>query len=166
MVSIKDFLKNIIFDEEHKAKIAFLKKFSLFVGLDKRALSYVLDVIYKKTYKENEIIFSEGDIGRAVFFIKSGCVKIQKRVKDTNQQKVISNLKEGDFFGEMALLEEMPRSATAIVSETTEIFFIYKVRFDTLLEHKPRVGIVILQNLTKILSHRLRQISTDYAKVF
>lgn len=163
-MNIRTILENLILDKETKQEIKFLKQLPIFQGLTDRAMSKLMTIMYKKKYPVNEIIFKEGDIGKAVFIIKSGEVIITKSGKE---EKILSKLSSGDFFGEMALLEEMTRSATAKTTHESEILFIYKVRFDALLEHYPSAGAKVIYNLAKILSARLRQTSEEYvSKIF
>ena len=163
-MSIKSILQTMFLDKEAKKQVNFLKKLYLFEGLSDRAMFKIMGIMYAKEYPANEIIFSEKDIGRAVFIIKSGEVEITKSSKDTNKNIVLSKLSAGDFFGEMALLEEEPRSATARTTKNSELLFMYKVRFDALLEHYPRGAAKVVHNLAKMLSKRLRHTSEIYAK--
>ncbi|MEW6041796.1 MAG: cyclic nucleotide-binding domain-containing protein, partial [Elusimicrobiota bacterium] len=94
----------------------------------------------------------------AIFIIKSGEVALFK------SNKPLARLKEGDFFGEMALLEEVPRTATATAVTVAEIGFMYKAAFDTLIENDPRLGLKVIYNLAKMVSGRLRETSEQYVK--
>ena len=114
--------------------------------------------MYSKKYNVNEIIFSEGDIGKAIFFINDGEVEIIRK-DSKGREMVLTKLTAGDFFGEMALLEELPRSAAARVSKEGTLYFIYKVRFDSYIQKDPANGLIIYKNLMKILSSRLRRTS-------
>jgi CRP-like cAMP-binding protein len=163
-MSISEFFKTIFFDKETKEKVKFFKKLKLFNDLSDRAVYKLMDIMYTKTYPANEIIFNEGDVGKAVFILKSGEVVITKMDKKDKQERILSRFSTGDFFGEMALLEEMPRSATARTVQESEIVFIYKVRFDALLEHYPSGGAKVVHNLAKMLSARLRKTSEEYVK--
>ena len=62
----------------------------------------------------------------------------------------------GEFFGEMALLEEMPRTATAHALEDTKVFMLFKIKLESLLFARPKIGVVIAAQLAKIMSARLR----------
>lgn len=149
-------LKSIFIDKEFNQKIAFFKQVALFNGLNDRTLGQVMNIVYQKKYSADEIVFSEGDIGKALFIVKSGEVAISK------SEKILARLHTGNFFGEMALLEETVRSATAKTTKESEICMIYKVKFDGLIEDNPRAGVKIIRNLAKILSSRLRQTSEEY----
>ncbi len=81
-----------------------------------------------------------------------------KLTKLVNGEKVkIGELKEGDFFGEMALLDEYPRSAEAMAIERTETFGIFRPDLFNLIEGNPKLGTKILLRLSQILANRLRE---------
>ena len=159
-MSIKSILKSVIFDKEFEERIDFLSKVPIFAGIGKKGLGKINTIMHFKTYLPDEIIFTEGKLGKALFIIKTGEVVISKKMgnapESTDREKVMTKFHDGDFFGEMALLEELPRSATARTSKRSDIFLIYKVRFDWLLEVYPAIGTKILHNLAKVLSSRLR----------
>ena len=66
---------------------------------------------YGRAYKPGEVIFREGDAGETMFIIQEGEVRIHKRVRD--KETTLAVLKDGDFFGEMAIIDKEPRSASA-----------------------------------------------------
>lgn len=146
---------NNIYDQETAEKLAFLKRSLLFEKIPKRKLIHVLEVLKECTYIKGENIFKEGEIGRALFIVRSGKINISRTMSD-GSQKLVSEVKSGEFFGEMALIDENPRSATAIASEDTKVFLLFKIKLDTLLYAQPAIGVVIAVALAKILSARLR----------
>lgn len=157
-MSIINYLKDLCLDKEIKKKIKFLNGISIFNNLDSNLLGRIINITYTKVYKKGEIIFNEGEIGKAVFIVASGSVEITKKISE-HEESILIILCPGDFFGEMALLEELPRSATARAIEDSEIYIIYKVNFDSLIEKYPQVGLKIIRNLATILSKRLRKTS-------
>ncbi len=84
-----------------------------------------------KAYKEGEIIFMEYEIGDRFFFVQNGSVKLTKIVRDV--ENIIGVVKEGDFFGEMAVLDDAPRSASAIANEDCVLMELHKTNFENLL---------------------------------
>ncbi len=144
-------------DEELKEKLEFLKKVPLFSDLGRGALADVYSISYEKHYSAGEVIFEENQPARALYIVKSGRVKITKREKD------IAVLNEGNFFGEMSLLEEIARTAQATSVTDSKLLLIYKVKFDGLIEDNPSVGVKVIRNLAKILSSRLRATTESYA---
>ncbi len=157
-MKLTDFIKNLLLDKEMKKKIQFLSGISIFNGLDFNLLGKIINITYIKTYQKGETIFNETDIGKAIFIIGRGNIEITKKISE-RQEGILVVLAPGDFFGEMALLEELPRSATARAVEESEIYIIYKVNFDSLIEKYPQVGVKITKNLATILSKRLRKTS-------
>lgn len=145
-----------IYDEEILAKLDFLKNISLFEGIKRGQLIHVLESLQERTYLKGETIFAQGDIGRALFIVFSGKIALSRLDAATQKSDVIAEVNPGEFFGEMALLEEMPRTATATAAEETKVFMLFKIKLDSLLFTYPKIGVVIAAQLAKILSARLR----------
>ncbi len=149
---------NRLYDEEILAKLWFLKSIRLFEGIKKRQLIHVLESLQERTYLKGETIFTQGDIGRALFIVFSGKIALARLDKTTQKTETIAEVHPGEFFGEMALLEEMPRTATACALEDTKVFMLFKIKLDSLLFARPVIGVTIAAQLAKILSARLRAI--------
>ncbi|HBB68069.1 MAG: hypothetical protein A2X28_05690 [Elusimicrobia bacterium GWA2_56_46] len=149
-------LFNVIYDEETLKKIDFLKSIRLFEGIKKRDLIHILENLQERTYLKGETVFTQGDIGRALFIVFSGKIALSRQDQETEKSGVIAEVQPGEFFGEMALLEEMPRTATASALEETRVFMLFKIKLESLLFARPRIGVVISTQLAKIMSARLR----------
>jgi len=102
-------------------------------------------------FKAGKAIFSEGDAGDVMFIIKAGEVEIHKRVGGKDRR--IALLEEGDFFGEMAILENEPRMASARAVTMCELLRIDSSTFDQMVRHNPEIPIRMLRKF----SHRLRE---------
>lgn len=151
-------LLNRIYDEEILAKLGFLKTIRLFEGISRRQLIHVLESLQERTYLKGETIFTQGDIGRALFIVFSGKIALSRLSAATHKSEVIAEVAPGEFFGEMALLEEMPRTATAHALEETKVFMLFKIKLESLLFARPQIGVTIAAQLAKIMSARLRAI--------
>lgn len=149
---------NRLYDEEILEKLSFLKSIKLFEGIRKRQLIHVLESLQERTYLKGETIFTQGDIGRALFIVFSGKIALSRADAAAQKNDVIAEVHPGEFFGEMALLEEMPRTATATATEDTKVFMLFKIKLDSLLFARPAIGVTIAAQLAKILSARLRAI--------
>lgn len=147
---------NSLYDKEILGKIAFLKGIKLFEGIRKRDLIHVLECLQERTYLKGETIFTQGDIGRALFIVFSGKIALTRLDRATEKSEIIAEVRPGEFFGEMALLEEMPRTAAASALEDTRVFMLFKIKLESLLFARPRIGVVIATQLAKIMSARLR----------
>jgi len=149
---------NRIYDEEILAKLNFLKSIKLFDGIKKRLMIHVLESLQERTYLKGETIFAQGDIGRALFIVFSGRIALSRLDAATQKSEVIAEVHPGEFFSEMALLEEMPRTASAHATEDTKVFMLFKIKLESLLFARPKIGVVLAAQLAKILSARLRAI--------
>ena len=149
---------NNIYDEEILAKLGFLKSIRLFEGIKKRQLIHVLESLQERTFLKGETIFAQGDIGRALFIVFSGKIALTRLDAATQKSETIAEVRPGEFFGEMALLEEMPRTAAAHAAEDTKVFMLFKIKLESLLFSRPKIGVVIAAPLARILSARLRAI--------
>ncbi len=99
--------------------------------------------------KQDEMIFCENEPGRELYIIQSGRVKITKMVD--GQEVMLAVLQAGDIFGEMALLDNKPRSASAIVAEDAQMLAINKANFESMVKAQPQLA----TRLITILSERL-----------
>ena len=98
---------------------------------------------FGKTYKPNQIIFCEHEPGNDFFLIQSGTVRLTKVVGE--REKTLDMLGEGEIFGEMAILEEAPRSASAIASDEVKCLNFNKLNFETLMGGNPQLAIKLLK---------------------
>lgn len=102
-----------------------------------------------RSYPKGTMIFSECQSGQDMFIIQSGQVKITKVVD--NNEVILAVLKKGDFFGEMALLEDKPRSACAIAFEDCQVMVVNRRNFDQMVSSQPQ----LVARLTVTLSERI-----------
>ncbi len=100
-----------------------LKQIPLFENLDEVANQEVIKHITLQFYPHKHIVFNEGDEGDAFYIIKNGIVRIYHPGED---EKDVAMLGENDYFGEMALISDNPRNATAKVEEDSEMFRLMK----------------------------------------
>ena len=132
-----------------------LRTIPIFEGLGFNDLKKIELIVHKRTFMPNEIIFYERQPGAGMYIIKRGLIKLTKMV---NEERVkISELKDGEFFGEMSLLEDYPRSAEATAVEKTEALGIFRPDLFDLIESNPKLGYKILLRLSKRLASRLRE---------
>ncbi len=99
-----------------------------------------------KTYKKGEVVIKEGDIGREMFIIQSGSVDV---VKEEGENKLIlATLERGDFFGEMAILENEPRSASVIAREDTRLVVLNAGNFLIKIRKDPTFAFSVMQKMS------------------
>lgn len=97
---------------------------------------------FGKTYSANEIIFCEYEPGNDFYFIQEGKVRITKTVGKSI--KTLDVLETGDIFGEMAILEEAPRSATAVAIDEVKVLNFNRANFDQLMTRNPQLALRVL----------------------
>lgn len=153
-------LKRWFIDPRFESKKEFLRSLEIFKDLRDRELGSLVSALHSRTYREGEVVFVEGDIGRALFILESGAVELTRR-PDGSRAEALYQLKPGDFFGEMALLESLPRSATATATEKSRMHLLYKSKLDALLHSEPRIGVTIMRHLARLLSARLRRANAE-----
>ena len=110
-----------------------------------------------KTFKKGEVIFRAGDYELFMYDILKGVVGIYADYGITSQQKM-TTLYDGDTFGEMGLVDSMPRSATAVALEDTLVAVIDNVTFGEYFQDKPAKIVLVMQHL----SSRIRDLTRDY----
>lgn len=111
---------------------------------------------FGKTFKAGEIIFCEYEPGDDFFLIQSGHVKIIKIVSD--KEKTLDVLVAGDIFGEMAILEQQPRSATAISQDEVKVLNFNRQNFELLLKTNPEIAIKLLKMFARRIYEAKRQL--------
>src|SRR6266511_3311107 len=104
-------------------------------------------------------IFKEGDPGEGVYVVKSGQVVISAMV-GAGKRHSFSRVLPGDFFGEMAVLDQQPRSACAAADTETEVYFVPRERMIELLTHSPDLCMTLLQEI----SRRIREFNQQYIR--
>ena len=132
--------------------IEFLKNVPIFSELNDDTLFKLSQLGTLKTFDKDSIILSEQDAGSALFVMVSGKVKVARVSNDDKSKEVILTLlNPSDFFGEMALLDGLARSATVTSIEDSRVFIIQRNDFLNLIQEHPEVSIALLQELTQRL---------------
>ncbi len=130
--------------------MTLLETIPLFRHLSPAEFKALRLVTQERKFGAGEVIFHEGDPGDGVYFVKSGAVEISAGKTD---RRVFSRLGPSEIFGEMALLERQPRSATASCPVDSEIYYLPREEMLPFLERSPGVALTLLQQI----SHRLRE---------
>lgn len=129
--------------------VEFLKRVGLFEDLDQRSLESISNAAVEQKYEAGQDIVRQGDTGVGAFIIRSGRVEvIQERDGRTER---LGELRAGDVFGEMALLDEFPRSATVRALEPSTCLGIQRWHFKGILESHPQLALAMLPVLTRRL---------------
>jgi CRP/FNR family transcriptional regulator, cyclic AMP receptor protein len=143
-------------DSQDTDKVKFLKKIPFFESLKKNQLELVSQVIYERNYSESEYIFEWGQPGAALFIIQSGEVIVEIPGKESSGSTQLAVLSKYSFFGELALLDEAPRSASARALVNTRVLALFRKDLDQLTETSPDITSRIYKALASIVGHRLK----------
>lgn len=145
-----------------KTIIDLLINLPIFDSLDSDELRIATKYMNLMDVKRNEVIFKEGDKGNYVCFVIDGILEVVKGV-DTGHQVVIATLGRNRSIGEMAVIDDFPRSATVRARKAGTLLILTREGFDSILEEHPRTGVKILKGLARLLSQNLRKTSSRLA---
>lgn len=140
--------------KEKQALIELMKSLPAFEELTQNELICVERTIHQRHYVANEKVFGEGKPGAGMYIVKEGEVVITKRI-DHEKEIDLAVIRENNFFGEMALIDEMPRSASAIARVNTTLLALCKPDLENIMERNPKVAIKIMNNIAKLICKRL-----------
>lgn len=137
----------------------FLKSVPLFSRLGEAALDSILRLMRRRRFRKEDTIFHEKETGDSLFIILHGRVKVAI-FGDDGKEVTLSTLSEGDFFGELALLDQEPRSASVVAEEDCELLSLQRDDFMRALEHDAGMSSSLIQALAQRLRKANHQIST------
>jgi CRP-like cAMP-binding protein len=143
-------------------QIALFRKFSLFAELDDRELLQIANVAKSRRYAKDDVVFHADESGDVFCLIREGEVKVTM-ISPEGKEIILSMLGPGDFFGEMALLDDEPRSATVIATEPLEVVTIWRTDFLSLLSENFGLTKKVLAELSRRLrtaSNRIESLAT------
>ncbi len=135
---------------DDRAAADALRRCPLFAPCSDALLAEVAHQLRARTFRRSEVIFHQGDPGDALHVITRGSVKIVLPSPE-GEEAIIATLRAGDFFGELALLDSEPRSATATAVETTETLVLPRTIFRELLDAHPELRDALFAALTQLL---------------
>ena len=136
-------------------KSEVLRKVELFLDLNDREIQTLAGSSKEENFADGNVIFKEGDTGGKMYIITEGNVKIYKTLL-TGQRKTLASLKPGDLFGELAVFDGLPRSATAVASGSAALISIETGGLTAIFRANAEMGIKIMASMIKNVSKRLR----------
>lgn len=129
---------------------------SLFAGLPEQDIAMISNLATTRTYPKNTIIISEGDRSDSLYAVLSGKVKVY--LSDDEGKEIILNIQgEGEYFGELALLDDAPRSASVMTLEESRMAVVSKTGFEDCLAKNPEMALRVIRGL----SARLRNLTEN-----
>lgn len=140
--------------------IEFLQNTNLFGGLSQVALQRMMPDLGERPFAPGNIIFRQGDPGRVLYLVKSGQVRIFINGLDGTETSVILLGRPGDIFGELAVIDGLPRSATAVAMEATVLLVINREAFRDHMRQNPQLALNFMQELSSKVRHNTRNIDS------
>ena len=140
-------------------KLETLKKIPLFRYLTYQELVKVLNITYLETFEPGTTIIREGEAGEELYIVLAGKVTV------SNDGTDIVDLHPGVHFGEMALVDQSPRSATIVAKEPTRLLVVQRRSFYTLIRKEPVLAVKLLWSFVQVLSRRLRETNQQLSGV-
>ncbi|MBT3585629.1 MAG: Stp1/IreP family PP2C-type Ser/Thr phosphatase [Halobacteriovoraceae bacterium] len=146
-------------DDSAAKKVATLKKIPLFKNFDYKEIIKILEVIEVSKYAAGKNIITEGQGGEEMFVILSGEVSVKKG------EVQLINLKSGNFFGEMSLIDKTPRSATISAAKDTKLMVLARTPLFKLLKKEPRLAMKLFWSFLQNMNKRLRRNDQELLKL-
>ena len=138
-----------------QTQVEFLKHVELFSLLNDREIESIIDFLRIIQIDETEALFRQGDEGHELFIVRSGRIRVSISLHD-GREKDITEFLPGDFFGEMSIFENAPRSATCYASTQSSLYALMGRDFYRLMEDSPSLAAKIMFRMSNITTRRLR----------
>ena len=142
----------------------FLSTCPLFSDLDLAERAQILVIGQRQSFRGEHVIFREGAPGDGLYIVISGNVRISRH--SATGEEALAVLEANAFFGEMALIDLLPRAASAIANGPTDVFFIPLAALRTVLESNHQIALKFLYALCGVLTQRLRDTNDRFMSVF
>ncbi|MCL6640686.1 MAG: cyclic nucleotide-binding domain-containing protein [Candidatus Rokubacteria bacterium] len=133
----------------------FLKGVRLFAAFTDAELAALAPRLRSRTLRTGQVLFREGDSGDEMFVVRTGTMVISKAVTGRVEQ-VLARVTAGDFFGEMALFDRAPRSATIQAESEATLLVLDRDNLNILIEQNPRAAAAFFHALVRVFIERLR----------
>jgi CRP/FNR family cyclic AMP-dependent transcriptional regulator len=146
------------------ADLSDIKGSVMLQNLTDEELEVLAGVCENRDMSEGTTVFIENMSGESLFLIKKGTIRISKMFAE-GDEKTLVVLGPEDIFGEMAVVDGLPRSATARVAEDAELISLKKADFDRLCKENPALGLKIVMNIVRVFSKQIREANEEYREM-
>jgi len=146
------------------ADLVGLRSSPLFAGMSDAEISSLARMCSEKVIPEGMTIFLENMPGESLYLVQRGAVKVSKMITE-GEEKILVVLGPEEIFGEMALLDAAPRTATARVAEDATLLCMRRSDFETLSEQNPALALKLTRNIIRIFSRRIRENNEEFRKM-
>jgi len=140
--------------KEKKAMVELLRSLIVFDGLSNNDLILIDRTLHLRTYQAGDIVFEEEMPGAGLYIIKEGEITIKKNIEGGSQIN-LAVIPSRSFFGELALVDEMPRSASAVASKESTLLAFGKPDLEKVKDRNPVLALKIISNISRLIAQRL-----------
>jgi CRP-like cAMP-binding protein len=133
-----------------------VEEIPMLAGLSEAERAFLATHLRRAEYRAGEIVIRQGDTDRSLFFVATGTTTVRVSVAGKDRQVRLASYSRGTVFGEMALLDHQPRSATVVADDDVICYVLGEDAFDALIAERPLIAVRLLANLARELSLRLR----------
>lgn len=144
--------------------LQFLKNSMVFKELEELDLRFLLPLFKKREIAAGKTVFIENMPGESLYLVESGEVDISKMLAEGDEQLLVS-VGPGEVFGELAILDEAPRSATARVNSDSVLWCLERAEFENLCRDQPVSGLRFVRNLVALFCSRIRENNQEYREM-
>lgn len=141
-----------------------LKRQILFEDIDKSRLEELAPFIKEISLRKKDLLFRDGEDTKGVYLVRSGKIGITKATADEWKQ-TLAVLAQGQFFGELSVMEKRKHEATAEAMENSELFLLSKEAFERIEKEKTDLALQITKKIAIVLSKNLRQMNQKFLNV-
>jgi CRP-like cAMP-binding protein len=134
---------------------------SILQGMNDAELSRLAEFCEDRQMAEGTTVFIENMPGESLFLIRKGAIRISKMFAE-GDEKTLVVLGPEDIFGELAVLDGLPRSATARVAENAELISLRNKDFESLCKSDPELALKLIMNIIRVFSKRIREANDEY----
>jgi CRP/FNR family transcriptional regulator, cyclic AMP receptor protein len=152
-----------VHDPEHARRVGILGRTPAFAGLPRRLLARLAVQLFEKAYAPGETVFQEGDPGKGLFVVLDGEIEVVRDIGQGPQR--LATFGPGTAFGELALIDDLPRSATAQATTPTRLLILYRSHFEDLVAGDRVIALMVAKNLLRLLAGYVRAANVTRAKV-
>ena len=142
--------------------LQLLRKMPVFAQLSKSQIEVLLGQMEEVIIPAGSALFEEGDHGDRLYYIIAGFLEVIKAA-GSNQARTLASMGPGESLGEMAIIDELPRSATVVARSEVHALVLTREAFDQVVNDEPAIGVEILKGLARRMSMNLRY--TDFLTV-
>ncbi len=135
-----------------------LKQVALFSDIKDSRLKIIAQDVVKRPFRRDEFIFHEGDPGQELYLIQSGSIRVFVNGLDGSETSIILFGRPGDIFGELAVIDGLPRSATAVAMVDTVLLIMSRTQFRYHMRQCPQLGLNFMQELSRKVRYNTRQV--------